>query len=95
MKKEPYKLLGEIRTAETELEQAKRRFLQSMGFSYTCDTNALWLWGKEIDGKTVRLSEAGALNVAESECLWPYQGEAEHPEGYDGECGCDLCMSYA
>ena len=25
----------------------------------------------------------------------PYAGVDEHPENYDGPCGCDLCMSYA
>lgn len=24
----------------------------------------------------------------------PFEGESEHPEDYDGPCGCDLCRSY-
>lgn len=24
----------------------------------------------------------------------PYTGEPEHPDGYDGPCGCDTCLSY-
>ncbi len=25
----------------------------------------------------------------------PYFGQIEHPEGHEGDCGCDLCLFYA
>lgn len=26
--------------------------------------------------------------------VYPYEGESEHPEDYDGPCYCNLCLSY-
>lgn len=91
----PHELLEKFREAEGEVEPALDRFLRAMGWDYTCDTRALWLWKKEVDGKELRVNASTALHIAMEDCPWPYQGEECHPEGYEGSCGCDTCLSYA
>lgn len=90
----PYELLEKYREAESEVEAALRAFLRSMGWEHTCDTHALWLWKNVVDGKELRVSESVALHIAMEECEWPYEGEECHPEGYEGTCACDTCLSY-
>mgnify|MGYP006908279360 CR=1 FL=1 len=92
---EQFHLLESVRKINDTVELATKQFLESMGWKYTCDTCSLWLWGKEIDGKQVRVGESTAMWIAESEVKLPYEGNSEHPKDYDGPCGCDECLAYA
>lgn len=86
--------LNALSAAKTDVESHIRRFLQEMGWHYNCEIHSVWLWKKEIDGKMVYVNESTALWISEKEIPWPYEGQAEHPDGYDGVCACDSCMSY-
>lgn len=71
MSKQPHEILEELQEAESKLEDLRHSFLRSMGWEYTCDTAATWLWKKEIDGKHMRLCESAAMSLAEFECPFP------------------------
>lgn len=80
----PHEILDEIREAEDQVTALQHRFLRSMGWEETCDTGALWLWKKEINGKHMRVSLAAAMHLAEDEC--PYPVEETLPPNDDGGC---------
>ncbi len=84
---QPYQLLEQLREVEAEADKATAAFLESMGWE-RLDGD---YWRSPSGKCSAERSVAIAFSVGE--VRWPYQGEDEHPEGYDGSCACNTCLT--
>lgn len=61
-------LLRRVRELEVEKQQAVRRYLETAGWEYTCQTpGAYWLWQKTLpDGRQVLVNESHAVSMQQA-----------------------------
>lgn len=71
--------IEEIDEMKADWEQSRACYLKSKGWEPTCKVPAnIWLWEKEIDGKTLLVDESTAWLICEREALDEFRkgGEA-------------------
>jgi len=91
-----WELFEKVVDARRAHECAREAYLTATGWEHTSDNpDCCWRWEKEIKGKITSVSTETAISIQRNLDKMPYEGRSEHPEGYNGPCGCDLCMSYA
>lgn len=69
-------LREKIADATYDLERAKDKYLRASGWTYSCSNPAaLWLWEREIDGRTLAVSTDVAIRL--QECMDEDNSESE------------------
>jgi hypothetical protein len=94
------RLIGAIDKATADLERTCRAYLGAAGWNFTCSTpGSYWMWQKLIDGQSFVVDETLAVRIQQDiDCCdgtYPFEGQDEHPEDYDGPCGCKNCLANA